>query len=66
MITQERIQTLKKNLKKSVGQINKYAAMSTRGKCTNDQWISAIDDFKNLLDEYLNLMSDMKEKEIIR
>lgn len=67
MQTQElldRINPLKNRVKKAFAQCNKYANLSTKGKCTEEEWHKAVDELEAALEEVFSFSIDVRALEL--
>lgn len=48
-------------LKKTTGMINKFAALSSKGKCSDQEWFTAIDNWIEALEESCEALIKVKE-----
>ena len=59
-----RNRTLRNKINKTFGQVNKFAALSAKGKCSEEEWNKAIDSLENFFDEVFDFMIDVREFEM--
>ena len=56
--TQIKLASLK--LKKATGMVNKFGNLSAKGKCSDQDWEKAIDDWGETVDECFEILIEIK------
>lgn len=57
-----KIKELNTRLKKATGQVNKYAALSVKGKCTDEDWERCLEEWVDAADECFVFLLDQAIK----
>lgn len=56
-----KVKSSSQQLKKASGMVNKFAALSAKGKCSDEDWSSAIDNWIDTVDQCFEILIQTKE-----